>query len=437
MRRLLLPLVALLLSDALLLVGHGLMLTLLPLRAEIEQFTATQTGLTASTYFVGFVLSCLVTPHIVRRVGHIRSFAVLATVFSSVVLLFHALPSFAAWLALRFIVGFCISGLYMVMESWLNDRATRETRGTILSLYTVINLSMIILGQQMLNFADPSGPVLFGLAAILLSLAIVPVSLTATLAPAPMQVVKLDFRRLWQLSHVGMEGAITSGLVTGAFWALGPVYARGLGLDTSQLTMFMSGAVLGGALFQLPLGRLSDRYDRRLVLYFTSLAGATVSLVLVFVPAIGNLLLLLAVLWGGAVMTMYSICLAHTSDNAEASDFVLIGSGILFLFGCSSALGAPLASLFMALLGPAGLFAFSAVCLLGFTLGISIRRKSHVVPIVDATEPFVPVSVTSPVIFELDPRTEESAMASELEPENSAESNPKAQEGEVSDNNER
>ena len=267
---------------------------------------------------------------------------------------------------------------------------------------------MIIVGQQMLNFADPSGPVLFGLAAILLSLAIVPVSLTATLAPAPMQAVKLDFRRLWRLSHVGMEGAITSGLVTGAFWALGPVYARGLGLNTSQLTLFMSGVVLGGALFQLPLGRLSDRYDRRLVLYFSSLGGAGVSLLLVFLPATGNLLLLLAVLWGGAVMTMYSICLAHTSDNAEAADFVLVGSGILFLFGCSSALGAPLASLFMLLLGPSGLFVFSAVCLLGFTLGISIRRKSHVLPVVDETEPFVPVSVTSPVIFELDPRTEKS-----------------------------
>jgi MFS family permease len=263
---------------------------------------------------------------------------------------------------------------------------------------------MIIVGQQMLNFADPSGPLLFGLAAILLSLAIVPVSLTATVAPAPMQVVKLDFRRLWQLSHVGMEGAITSGLVTGAFWALGPVYARGLGLDTSQLTLFMSGVVLGGALFQLPLGRLSDRYDRRVVLYFISLAGALVSLLLVFVPVVGNGLLLLAILWGGTVMTMYSICLAHISDNADASDFVLVGSGILFLFGCSSAVGAPLASVFMALFGPAGLFAFSAVCLLGFTIGVSIRRKSHVVPILDATEPFVPVSVTSPVIFELDPR---------------------------------
>lgn len=404
MKRLLLPLAALLLSDALLLIGHGLILTLLPLRAEIEQFSAAQTGFTASTYFIGFVISCLVTPHIVRRVGHIRCFAVLATVFSAVVLLFHAFPGFVVWLVLRFVVGFCIAGLYMVIESWLNDRATRETRGTILSLYTVINLSMIIVGQQMLNFADPSGPMLFGLAAILLSLAIVPVSLTATLAPAPMQVVKLDFRRLWQLSHVGMEGAITSGLVTGAFWALGPVYARGLGLDTSQLTLFMSGVVLGGALFQLPLGRLSDHYDRRLVLYFISLAGAAVSAVLVFVPVVGNVFLLLAVLWGGTVMTMYSICLAHTSDNAEASDFVLVGSGILFLYGCSSAVGAPLASVFMSLFGPRGLFAFAAVCLLGFTLGISIRRKSHVVAIVDETEPFVTILETSPVIFELDPR---------------------------------
>tara|TARA_R110000772_G_scaffold117507_1_gene222987 strand:+ start:72102 stop:73388 length:1287 start_codon:yes stop_codon:yes gene_type:complete len=412
MRRLLLPLTALLLSDALLLLAHGMMLTLLPLRAEIEQFSPTEIGFTASCYFVGFVVSSLMTPHIVRRVGHIRSFAVLGSVFSAIVFLFHALPVFEVWLVLRFVLGFCISGLYMVIESWLNDRATRETRGTLLSTYTVINLSMIILGQQMINFAEPSGPVLFGLAGVLLSLAIVPVSLTLTLAPAPMQVVKLDFKRLWQLSHVGMEGAVCSGLITGAFWALGPVYARGLGLDTAQLTLFMSGAVLGGALFQLPLGRLSDHYDRRLVLFFTSIFGAVVSLILAFIPASGDFLLLLAVLWGASAMTMYSICLAHTSDNAEPSDFVLIGSGILFIFGVSSALGAPLASLLMSLLGPQGLFVFSALSLLGFTLGIAIRRKSHEMPIVDETEPFRPVSVTSPVIFELDPRMDEDALAS-------------------------
>jgi MFS family permease len=413
MRRLLLPLSALLISDALLLIGHGMILTLLPLRAEIENFSPTEIGFTASSYFIGFVISCLVTPHIVRRVGHIRSFAVLCSIFSAVVLLFHALPIFALWLVLRFIIGFCISGLYMVIESWLNERATRENRGTLLSTYTVINLSMIILGQQMLNFADPASSTLFAIAAILLSLAIVPVSLTLTLAPAPMQVVKLDFKRLWRLSHVGMEGAVCSGLITGAFWALGPVYARGLGLDTGQLTLFMSGAVMGGALFQLPLGRLSDHYDRRLVLFFTSIFGAVVSLILAFIPASGNLLLLLAILWGASAMTMYSICLAHTSDNAEPSDFVLIGSGILFIFGVSSALGAPLASLLMALIGPPGLFVFSALSLLGFTLGIAIRRESHTLPIVDETEPFQLVSVTSPVIFELDPRMEEDISAYE------------------------
>jgi MFS family permease len=404
MRHLLLPLSALLISDALLLIGHGMILTLLPLRAEIENFSPTEIGFTASSYFIGFVISCLVTPHIVRRVGHIRSFAVLCSIFSAVVLLFHALPIFALWLVLRFIIGFCISGLYMVIESWLNERGTRENRGTLLSIYTVINLSMIILGQQMLNFADPASSTLFAVAAILLSLAIVPVSLTSTLAPSPMPVVKLNFRRLWQISHVGMEGAICSGLVTGAFWALGPVYARGQGLDTAQLTSFMSGVVLGGAIFQLPLGRISDHFDRRLVLLFSSFCGVLISLVFVFMPVQGNMLLLMSVLWGGTVMTAYSICLAHTSDNAGPDDFVLIGSGILFLFGLSSALGAPLASILIALFGPEGLFMFAALCLSGFCLAIAKRRKSHVLPIMDETEPFRPVSVTSPVIFEIDPR---------------------------------
>ncbi|KJS07999.1 MAG: twin-arginine translocation pathway signal protein [Gammaproteobacteria bacterium BRH_c0] len=406
MKHLLLPIAALLSSNALLLVGHGLMLTLLPLRAEIEGFTPAQIGFTASSYFIGFVASCLLTPHIVARVGHIRTFAVLCSVFSAVVLLFHAFPQFETWLVLRFFIGACISGLYMVIEGWLNDRATRESRGTLLSIYTVINLAMLMVGQQALNFADPSGPILFGLAAVLLSLAIVPVSLTATLAPAPMQAVKLDLRRLWQLSHVGMGGAIASGLVTGAFWALGPVYARGVGLETSQLTLFMSAAVLGGALFQLPLGRLSDHYDRRIVLFFSCLFGAAISLLLVLAPVLGNLLLVLAVLWGGSVMTIYSICLAHAADSAQSHEFVLVGSGILLVFGISSAFGAPLASIFMAVAGVAGLFVFSAVCLMVFALGISIRRKTHVLPLHDETEPFRPVSVTSPAVFEMDPRTE-------------------------------
>jgi len=406
MKRLLLPIAALLMSDALLLLGHGLILTLLPIRAETANFSSTEIGLTGSAYFIGFVVGCLLTPRIVQRVGHIRTFAVLCSVFSAVVLLFHAFPNFPAWLLLRFMVGACISGLYMVIESWLNERSTRETRGTILSIYTIINFSMIMIGQQLLNFADPSGPVLFGLAAILLSLAIVPVCLTLSLAPAPIQAVRIDLRRLWTMSHVGMGGAVASGLVTGAFWAMGPVLARGLGLDTAQLTLFLSVVVLGGALFQLPLGRLSDHYDRRLVVFYTALGGAIVSLLVFALPLQGIPLLVAALLWGGGVMTLYALCLAHATDHAEGDEFVMVGSGILLVFAVSSAIGAPLASLFMATLGPRGLFAFAALCLVGLTLGISIRRRTHVKPVVDETEPFRPLTDTSPALFEMDPRTE-------------------------------
>lgn len=416
MKRLLIPIAALLLSNALLLVGHGLMLTLLPLRAGIIGFTPTEIGLTGATYFVGFVVGCLLTPHIVRRVGHIRAFAVLCSVFSALVLLFQMFPAYGPWLALRFMVGACISGLYMVIESWLNERATRETRGTLLSAYTVINLAMIMLGQQALNLADPSGPVLFGLAAVLLSLAIVPVGLTVTLAPAPMAAVRLDLPHLWRLSHVGMGGAVASGLVTGAFWSLGPLYASGMDFDTVQLSLFMSAPVLGGALFQLPLGRLSDHYDRRLVLLFTSIAGALLSLLLALAPAGATALTALALLWGGMVMTLYAICLAHATDSAAPEEFVMVGSGFLLTFGASSALGAPLGSVLMALLGPGGLYVFAALCLAGFALGIAVRRRTHVLPVHDETGPFQPISVTSPALFELDPRTEGGPSREEVPP---------------------
>lgn len=406
MKKLFIPIASLLISNALFLTGHGLILTILPLRAQLDAFTDTQIALTGSSYFAGFVLGCLVTPYIVRRVGHIRSYAVLASMISALILLFHSFPIFSVWLLLRFLLGTCVSGLHMTIESWLNDRATRETRGTILSVYTMINLGMITLGQQLINVADPSGGQLFAIASILLSLAIVPVSLTITLAPAPMQAVKLNLPKLWRLSHVGMGGAMCSGLVTGAFWALGPIYARGVGLDAAGLSLFMSAVVVGGAIFQLPLGRLSDHFDRRLVLFFSALAGAGVSLLLAFFGG-GMLSLPLALLWGGSVMTLYAICLAHASDSATPDDFVMVGSGILFVLGICSAIGAPLASLIMSLVGPGGLFVYSAVCLLLFAVGISLRRKTHVLPAVDATEPFIPIAETTPIAFEMDPRTQE------------------------------
>ncbi len=417
MRQLLLPVAALLFSQALLLIGHGLQLTLLPIRAEIEQFTEFQIAMTGSSYFLGFVAGCLLTPLLVRRAGHIRSFAALASLFSALVPVFHVFPHYALWLALRVMVGFCISGLYMIIESWLTERASRETRGTLLSIYTVINLSMIMVGQQLLNLAEPETGDLFALAAVLLSLAIIPVSMTLTLAPAPLTTVKLDLRRAWFLSRVGTAGAFAAGLTTGAFWSLGPVYANGVGLSTPQLTLFMSAAVLGGALFQLPFGRLSDYYDRRLVILFLSVFGAAISALLTWVHSAGNLLLVFSLLWGATVMTLYAICLAQVTDHADPDEFVVVGGGILLLFGFSSALGGPLASVFIQLLGAQGLFAFCAVCLVAFAVGIFRRRQTHVVPLVDETEPFRLVSDTATTVaMEMDPRSEEGHL-SEYEPE--------------------
>lgn len=405
MRRLLLPIAALLLSDALLLMGHGLQLTLLPLRASFEGFTDVEIGFTGSAYFVGFVIGCLLTPYAVRRAGHIRSFAVLASGFSALVLMFGMLPEFWVWMALRVFTGACISGLYMIIESWLNERATRETRGTVLSIYTIINLTMIVAGQQLINFADPSTDTLFAISAILISIAIIPVSLTHALAPPPLHTVSIDLRTVWRLSRVGVGTSIAGGLAAGAFWSLAPVYARGVGLDTLQMTMLMSSAILGGAIFQYPLGRLSDRYDRRLILLGTALGGALVSALIANLGDRGGwVLTLLAFLWGGMTMTMYAICLAHANDRARPEQFVMVGTSILMIHGGASAFGGPLASVSMLLFGPAGLFMFVALMLLGLVVGIMGRRRRRMLPVLDPTEPFRAVGDFTPAALEMDPR---------------------------------
>ena len=422
MRRLLLPIAALLISDALLLTGHGLQLTLLPLRGAIEGFTDAQIGLTGSAYFLGFVAGCLLTPHVVRRAGHIRSFAVLTSGFSALVLMFDLLPSFWFWVLLRFVSGACISGLYMIIESWLNERSTRETRGTVLSVYTIINLSMIVVGQQLVNLADPEATTLFAVAAILLSLAIIPVSMTTALAPAPLKRAKVNPLKVWRLSRVGMGGSFAAGLATGAFWSLGPVYARGVGMDTAQLTFFMSAAVLGGAAMQFPLGRLSDHFDRRLIVIGSAVCGAGFSIALGLIPALTDALRIgLAFFWGGTTMTLYAICLAHANDRAKPEDFVMVGTSILLTFGLASAIGAPLGSLAMAWLGAGGLFLFAGLVLLLLALGVMRRRRTHYLPVVDETVPFLPMSFTTPAALEMDPRMDAEAIP---QPEEHVETEP-------------
>jgi MFS family permease len=413
MIRSLIPLTALLISDALVLLGHGLLLTLLPVTASQLGFSDFQVGLTASSYFVGFVVGCLATPFVLKRVGHIRTFAVLASAYTALILFFGWSQSFIGWMLLRFMIGAMIAGIYMIIESWLNERAETHNRGAILSFYAMLNLAMITLAQQLLNLGNVDTTLLFALAGIFLSLSIVPVSITLALAPAPIKKVSVDFAKVWRHSHIGIIGSVFTGLITGSFWALAPIYANDSGFTTFQLANFMSAVVLGGALFQIPLGRFSDQFDRRIILIFIALGGAIISF-LTFTASFqdfyaGAVSTGLAFIWGAFSMTMYAICLAHANDNADSSDFVDIGSAMLLTYGLSSAIGASVSSAFMSILGHHFFFIFMGACFTLFCVILIVRRKTHVLPtMTDDNEEFQAVAgMTTPEAYNLDPRAED------------------------------
>lgn len=395
----------LLFSQILLLTGHGMQLTLLPLRAQLEGFTLTQIGLTGTAYFVGFTAGCIFTPMVARRAGHIRTFAVLASLASAFILVFPLWPEFWPWLVLRCGAGWCIAGLYTLMESWLNERASNTNRGTVMAVYTLINMTMIMVGQLLINLADISGAVLFAVASILFSAALVPVALS-TDAPAPIRSVRIRLGALWNISHVACIGSVLAGMATGAFWGLGPVYASASGLDTFQITLFIAAAVAGGAVSQLPLGRLSDHFDRRLIVMGAAAAAGAVALLLAALPSLPSTpLIALSFLFGAFVMPLYALSVAHANDRAGPQDFIVIGSGVLMLFGMGSALGAPLAGLVMEPLGNRGLFAFVAAVLALLVIGVLRRRRSRAAPAQqEAEQPFVAVSDFAPLPLDLDPR---------------------------------
>jgi MFS family permease len=265
MQHALAPITALLIGVALLVTGTGLQGPLLVVRGEFESFSTLSIALVGSFYYVGFAAGCLLGPRLVRRVGHIRVFAAMAAIASAVPLLHGLVPLPLPWWGMRVATGFSFAVRYIVIESWLNERATNETRGFVLAVYQAINLTVLIAGQMLLPLADPGGFQLFAVTSVLISLAAVPVALSAAPAPAPIQSTEVRLRRLYRLSPVGFVGCLGVGLANGAWWSLVPIFASDAQLHTSGIAILMS-AVIGGAAAQWPVGRLSDRMDRRRVL---------------------------------------------------------------------------------------------------------------------------------------------------------------------------
>lgn len=371
--------VSLLLSYGLLLFANGLFGTLLGVRTQIEGFSTEVVGVIMAGFPFGLLLGALNAVRVVAGVGHIRAFAAFASLMSTSALVHVLWIDPIIWFMLRLLSGFCMAGMVMVTESWLNERATNETRGQVLSLYMITNYFSAGCGQYLLPLADPAQFHLFSVASIIFSLALVPVLLTRARAPMPAKPERMHLRELYKTSPFGLAGAFCAGLVNAVFYAMGPVFAQGIGLTLTETSTFMAAVILGGLFLQWPVGHLSDRIDRRRVLIGVALATsiACVAIVTAIAGARGWLFTAGAI-YGGLSFTLYSLAAAHTNDFSDPDKRVQTASGLLVVYGVGGASGPVLAAALMGQVGPAGMFIYSATVtgLLGVFGSYRMRRAA-------------------------------------------------------------
>ncbi|MDH3476243.1 MAG: MFS transporter [Rhodospirillales bacterium] len=400
------PVTALLLSVALLLMGNGLQGTLLPVRAQLEFFSTLDIGVLGSSYFLGFAAGCYLGPYVVRRAGHIRTFTAMVSLASAVALAHALVLDPFVWWFLRALTGFCFAVLYMVIESWLNEKSTNENRGFVFSIYTIINLTVVTVGQMMLTLGSPTAFPLFAVASILVSLAALPVALTNAPAPAPIATVQIRVRRLYQSSPVGFAGALAVGLANGSFWSLAPVFAQSniFIVGTTGIALFMSTAVIAGAAGQWPLGRLSDKIDRRKVIVITC-AGAALSGIgmSIFSDNWEQAVFVFSFLFGIFAFPLYSLCAAHMNDAVETGGFVEASSGLLLLYATGAVFGPLMASATMRFTGPEGLFLYTSAVHAVMAIFAVYRMRQRARPPEEAREPFADSIRVAQTVATLDP----------------------------------
>lgn len=394
---------SLLLAAAILLAGNGLQGTLLAVRANLEGFPTSLIGVLMSAYFAGFALGCRFNPTFIKSVGHIRTFLALASIASASALIHPLVVDVWIWAALRAVTGFCFAGLIMVIESWINERATNANRGRILSVYRVIDLTATTIGNALLATADPSDFQLFALVSILMSLALVPIALTKIDAPKPIETARLDIPRLYRLSPVAAIGAPMVGLANSSFWAVGAVYAQELGYGTAVIAAFISAVIIGAAVLQWPLGWLSDRIDRRRVMLGSAICGIASSAALSYFGGQSpHFLVGFGALFGAFIIPMFGLTAAHANDHAAAGEAVSTNGSLLLLHGCGSVVGATLGAAVMAAFGPQALFIYIAAVYVGFSAFCLYRILTSPPVPEEKKSPFAPVPKNAaPTVFEI------------------------------------
>ncbi len=394
----------LLIGIAVILAGSGLLGTLLGVRGELEGFSNALLGFVMSAYFLGFVVGTLVVPKIIRRVGPIRMFAALASIASVVTLSHGLLVHPAIWMLGRVAMGLCIVGIYIVIESWLNAQTSNENRGHVFSAYMTTTLIGLGIGQLLLLTGDIDTLFLFAVASVLLSLGLVPVALTRVQEPQIHDVERLGLRKIFEASPSGVVGSVFAGVGTGALWGLGPVFATGIGLSKAGISGFMALTILGGILLMWPVGKLSDRYDRRVILMWACLATAIASLLAFWLTSLSAYYVLLGgFLYGAFGFSIYSLSVAHTNDHVDSSQMLETTSALQLLWGSGAIAGPVLAGLLMQGTSPMAFLPFLAVAAL--VPGLFTRYRMSVSAPVAAQDQgdFVPQFATSPVVLEMHP----------------------------------
>ncbi len=387
--------------------AHGLQGTLIGVRSVLEGFSYISTGLIVAGYYVGYLTGSIVIPIFLKRVGHIRVFAALASLASIAILLHTVFINPYSWFLIRILTGVSLSGIYIIMESWLNDKSTNQTRGQLLSIYMMITFVFVGMGQLLLNISDPAKVDLFILVSILLSFALLPILLSNTEQPNTSDTKSFSLSEFYVISPLGFVGALFTGLAHSAVFGYGAVYATTKGLSILEVSIFMIIITSFGALSQWPVGYLSDRMDRRLILIGVTFVASGLCILIVGSSYISlTLFFILTAIYSCMSLPMYSLAIAHTNDFLQQNEIVAASSAFAKLVGIGSILGPILVSATMSIIGPNGyhIFLFLIHGLLGL-FGL-YRMTKRSIP-TDSESQYVPLPRNiTPAGMELNPITE-------------------------------
>lgn len=405
---------ALLAGIALLLVGSGLLNTLLPLRGAVEGFSDQTLGLFGSAYFAGFMLGTWLCPKLIRRMGHIRAFAFFASAAAACIILHVIHIDMLFWLLLRLATGTVLVGVYTSIESWLNTGAPKEQRGRVFAVYMVVNLGALALAQQLLQMENPLANLTFGIAAFFVIVAIMPVVATRLPQPEMVETTTLSLKALWRAAPVACAGAMLAGLAMGAFWGLGALFAGRVGMDTSQVASFMSLIIIAGAVFQWPMGVVSDRIDRRLALAIVCGVAAVGGVLMALLSGSATGLLIGAAIFGAGSFSVYPTVVAHLIDHLRKEEVLSGNAGMLMLHGTGSAIGPALAGWLMGVTSTLMLPLYFAMMFAAAALFAMLRWRDRRDRIVDEPARHVSMVGTSPEALEMvvdGQKPDETAMA--------------------------